>query len=76
MRFIVKNLKEDNGCDMSDEINLLAKEDYRPLTGSVTDYIEQFYDSNKSVHWRDVVMARVHLLNVTENTCPICMEPL
>ena len=40
MRFIVKNLKEDNGCDMSDEINLLAKEDYRPLTGSVTDYIE------------------------------------
>lgn len=40
------------------------------------DYLENFYDSNETVNWNDVVQVRYDLVNSKGISCPICMEEL
>ena len=69
MKFILRNPKEDGGC--------WIKSDYDEIDDFSTEgYLQNFFESNEAVRWRDVVLVRYDMVSSTDVQCPICMEKL
>ena len=79
MKFVLQNKKEDGGIfeiKFNDDTAIEQMSTEIDSFDQVGEYLENFYNSNEKVNWRDVVQVRYDLVNSKGISCPIYMESL